>query len=214
MQRRLKERLIGAAVLVMLAVIFIPMILNDTSQTETRITKSNIPAKPDTKFSSRMVPLGDATGPDTQETPAAQPPAETQQKPDTRPSAATQKTPQAQVAPSAPAAPALGPETGRSTDKQTAKETPKTKPASAREDIGVTAWVVQLGSFSNETNANNLNDELHKAGFASFVEPLKQEGNVVYRVRVGPELLRSNAKKLKERLHEKLKLDGIILAYP
>lgn len=219
MQRRLKERLIGAAVLVMLAVIFIPMLLNDTSQTESRITKTNIPAKPDTQFNSRMVPLGDAPAPDVQKSPDTRPPAETQPKPDTQQAAATQKQPATRTTEPAPAAPAPAPApapeaAGRSTDKKTVEESPKPKPAAGKEDIGLTAWVVQLGSFSSEANANNLNDELHKAGYTSFVEPLKHDGNVIYRVRVGPELLRSNAQKLKERLHEKMKLDGIILAYP
>lgn len=214
MQRRLKERLIGAAVLVMLAVIFIPMILNDTSQTESRITKSNIPAKPDNQFSSRMIPLGDATGTNTQTQPVAQPPTDTHRKTETGELSGTQEPSATRAVPPAPHAPAPVPEATRSTDKKTAKAATESKPTASGEDIGLTAWVVQLGSFSSEANANSLNDKLHKAGYASFVEPLKQGGNVIYRVRVGPELLHSKAEKLKEGLHEKMKMDGIVLAYP
>ena len=57
MERRLKERLIGAAVLAMLAVIFIPMILDDSAQTNAPITKTNIPPPPKAGFKSRIVPL-------------------------------------------------------------------------------------------------------------------------------------------------------------
>ena len=71
-----------------------------------------------------------------------------------------------------------------------------------------------IGSFSSEKNANNLNDELHKAGFSSFVEPVKQGANEIYRVRVGPELQHSDAQKLKDQLRKKKKLDGMILPYP
>ncbi|MEJ2762234.1 MAG: hypothetical protein P8126_12100 [Gammaproteobacteria bacterium] len=57
MERRLKERLIGAAVLVMLAVIFIPMILSDSNRTETAITKTNIPQRPEGEAPSHIAPL-------------------------------------------------------------------------------------------------------------------------------------------------------------
>ena len=56
MQQKLKERLVGAAVLVAVAVIFIPIILNDSSELDT-IQGSNIPEKPDTNFSSRIIPI-------------------------------------------------------------------------------------------------------------------------------------------------------------
>ena len=60
MQQRLKERLIGAVVLVMLAVIFIPMILDDTTQTNSVITESNIPPRPEMEFTSRIMSIQEA----------------------------------------------------------------------------------------------------------------------------------------------------------
>ena len=214
MQRRLKERLIGAAVLVMLAVIFIPMILDDTTHTESTITESNIPAKPETEFSSRIVPLTDSEVPadddtvtDSEETaPAETTPVDTvPAEPTTAETAKADTTPDETIQAPAPA----------SEDKAvTAAEKSGEKPTSGKGDIGLTAWVVQLGSFSSENNANNLNDKLHKAGYSSFVEPVKQGSNEVYRVRVGPELLRSDAQKLKDRLRKNMKLDGMLLPYP
>ncbi|MEX2353732.1 MAG: hypothetical protein WD709_06050, partial [Gammaproteobacteria bacterium] len=56
MERRLKERLTGAAVLILLAVIFIPMILDNSVQDETRITESNIPPGPETELVTRTIP--------------------------------------------------------------------------------------------------------------------------------------------------------------
>ena len=208
MQRRLKERLIGAAVLVMLAVIFIPMILDDTSHTESTITETNIPAKPDADFNSRIVPLTD-TGeelsraePETGDLTAT----ETAQGGET---AAEDTTPI-----EANAAAADGETEPAPTGETDVAATGEKQPGNSKGDIGLTAWVVQLGSFSSEKNANNLNDDLHKAGFSSFVEPLKQGTKVIYRVRVGPELLRSDAQALKDRLRKDMKLDGMILSYP
>lgn len=210
MQRRLKERLIGAAVLVMLAVIFIPMVLDDTSHTESTITETNIPAKPDTEFNSRIVPLSDSGEPET-----------------SAPNTGEIKTTETPA-----------PETGDITTAEASREEADTgavaetetngeeeaaaasevksgeKPSSGKGDIGLTAWVVQLGSFSSENNANSLNDKLRKAGFSSFVEPIKQGSKVIYRVRVGPELRRSDAQALRDHLRRNMKLDGMILSYP
>ena len=65
MEQGLKERLVGAAVLVILAVVFIPMLLDERQEDEIVITETNIPPKPDiipvppadTDFSSSIVPL-------------------------------------------------------------------------------------------------------------------------------------------------------------
>ncbi len=65
----LKQRLIGAAVLIILAVIFVPMLLDGESPTT--ITETNIPPKPDGKFSSKIIPLDEITQPVLPETPPA-----------------------------------------------------------------------------------------------------------------------------------------------
>jgi len=208
MQRRLKERLIGAAVLVMLAVIFIPMILDDTSHTESTITETNIPARPDTEFSSRIVPLTDAGDTITRTAPEASEITTSVTTPEETTPIETRSASADTGTEAAPAPTAENDTVAAGEDKSV--ETP----VNSKGDIGLTAWVIQLGSFSSEKNANNLNDELHKAGFSSFVEPLKQGTKVIYRVRVGPELLRSDAQALKDRLRKDMKLDGMILSYP
>jgi len=190
MHRRLKERLIGAAVLVMLAVIFIPMILDDTSHTESAITDTNIPARPEADFNSRMVPLLESPGSEVQ-----------------TPTAITDPTTEVTVA--VTPAPAEHAE-----DTPAAEHAPAEIITTGKEDLGLTAWVVQLGSFSSEANAESLNNELRQAGFAAFVEPLKQDNSLIYRVRIGPELVRADAEKLQSQLQAKLQLEGIIVAYP
>ena len=61
MEERLKRRLVGAGVLVSLAVIFLPMLLEERQGREVRIETSNIPVKPkvDQEFHSRVLPLPD-----------------------------------------------------------------------------------------------------------------------------------------------------------
>lgn len=202
MERRLKERLIGAAVLVMLAVIFIPMVLDDSSQTESAITETNIPAKADDAyFTSRIVPLKEATekviAVETEVAEVITPGQNTPGKEPTQQKQIQQAPVVEQVAGSEPTQLISKTATLRKTD-----------------GVGLTAWVVQLGSFSSEANANALNEKLRKAGYTAFVEPLKQQSGMIYRVRVGPELLRSNALTLQERLKKTTNMDGIVIHYP
>lgn len=196
MERSLKERLVGAAVLVILAVIFIPMLFDDTQETEPVITATNIPPKPDDMssppegdFSSRIIPLeqGEANTviPKPEEKTADKPIAEN--KPATDITAATEEQVPSKTA--------------------VIDEEPPT-------NVGLSAWVVQLGSFTSEENAQVLNQKLRKAGYSAFVEPLKQKTNVVYRVRVGPELKRSDAESIRDELKKTMKLDGIVAQYP
>ena len=197
MEQRLKERLVGAAVLVILAVIFIPMLLDDSVDNDIVITKTNIPPVPETiptppddgDFSSRIIPLEPATpakeGGDSVE-PRENPPVIenlAEQETDT-------EMPEKTV-----------PKTGAGDEEML-------------NDVGLSAWVVQLGSFSSKENAESLNKKLRSNGYRSFVEPLKMKDSTVYRVRVGPELKREDADSIKDKLNQSLDLKGIVVEYP
>ncbi len=81
-------------------------------------------------------------------------------------------------------------------------------------DVGLSAWVVQLGSFSSKENAESLNKRLKEAGFRSFVEPLQQNNSTNYRVRVGPEIKPHEAQKIKNKLNKSMDMKGIVVEYP
>jgi len=76
----LKKRLIGATVLVSLVVIFVPMLLEKDSVVSTDMEENIIPEKPDTDFSSRVMPLEteDLSKPPTATTETIQPVPEKQ----------------------------------------------------------------------------------------------------------------------------------------
>lgn len=84
-------------------------------------------------------------------------------------------------------------------------------PASAVPTARAGGWAVQLGAFKTEDDANKLRGRLQTAGFASYVDKLAAEGQTLWRVRAGPETDRANADKLRSRIKEKLKLDGMIV---
>jgi DedD protein len=196
MQQRLKERLVGAAVLVVIAVIFIPMFLTGPIESGS-ITKSNIPERPIEEFSSKLIPLTDAVKPgasvntnnaDIKEQTIAETSAKPNNESVTKPESTNAKPSAAK----------------QSLQKKVIKD----------KQVGLTAWVVQLGSFSSKVNADKLNLTLRKSGFPAFVEPLEQDNETVYRVRVGPELLRADADALLKKIKENTKLNGIVLNYP
>ena len=87
---------------------------------------------------------------------------------------------------------------------------PKKAPVKA-----LTSWVVQVGSFSDQKNADALATTLKKAGFTAFVDPGTSNKTEIYRVRIGPELSKEKADKLAVVVKEKQKLTkAIVVQYP
>lgn len=173
--------------MVAVAVIFIPILFTDSPETEV-ISGSNIPAKPETNFNSRIVPVIEDDDKDS-------------------------------------SAPIARKDDGLIIEQKvvaekliSAKETNAEKISEIETDVkatvGLSAWIVQLGSFTDEENAQSLNKKLREAGYPAFVEPLKRNDKISYRVRVGPEIKRSEADKLLKKLKEKMELDGIVVSYP
>jgi DedD protein len=84
-------------------------------------------------------------------------------------------------------------------------------PASALPATRAGAWAVQLGALKGEADANKLRDRLRAAGFTSFVDQVESNGTTLWRVRVGPEVDRGAADKLRANIRERMKLEGIIV---
>ncbi len=72
----------------------------------------------------------------------------------------------------------------------------------------LSAWAVQVGSFTSQDNAERLRDALKASGYRAFVTRVSDNGRTLYRVRVGPERERERA----EALAERLKKDGQVTA--
>ena len=185
MEQKLKERLTGAVVLILLAVIVVPLLLDDTRRVDTRITTTNIPEKPDDQFTTRLVPILEQD----------------------------EILPEAELEEVIPA-PVDADDATIAEAESPVDPTPAAGAQPANTDL--TGWVVQVGSFSR-ANADKLNERLRGAGYRAYVvdEPVTaKDGSLLYRVRIGPEVLRSEALKLKAELKKEMKLDGFVLNYP
>lgn len=82
------------------------------------------------------------------------------------------------------------------------------EPAAAA-SAGAGAWAVQVGAFSQESNAKQLSDRLKGAGFPAFVERRGES----YAVRVGPYVRRTDAEAQRQKLKSGQKLDGLIVSH-
>ena len=200
MEQKLKERLVGATVLVAVAVIFIPIILNDSPETES-ISGSNIPEKPETNFNSRIIPVIENDEKALLNTIESKSIGSEKNQSKNEQDIVVEK---------------IVSDNDKIADKVSAKKEAVKDDVQdeVKVDVGLSAWIVQLGSFTDEGNAQSLNEKLRKAGYPAFVEPLKKNGKISYRVRVGPEIKRSEADLLLKNMKDKMKLDGIVVRYP
>ncbi len=189
MDRALKERIIGAAVLVVVVVLVVPVFL-DGPPGDGEIVSERVPlpgqSQQETKTiilerdRSEPVPSNGAsqpavTQPDEEPTPA---PAPTRPVP--RPLAATPPTTE-QV------------------------------PAAVASSTGM--WAVQLGSFSQQENAERLAADLRKQGHAAFLSQVMTANGQNHRVRIGPQKDRAAAEAIAAQLR-KAGYEGKVLPHP
>lgn len=194
MDPALKQRLVGATVLVALGVIFIPMLLERGSDDARLSVQMEIPPQPEIKFKDPQ-PLDN--------------------KPISKPQPLKEAVQAAQAQKQAEQAKPKAP-----TKKPPAKEKPvtaaKVKPKATAAKPKATSgkqWIVQVGSFSRKVNAQVLSDKLKALGFSAFVESAKANTGPVYRVRIGPLANREAATKMVKQLDRKGGYKGIILSY-
>lgn len=72
-------------------------------------------------------------------------------------------------------------------------------------------WFVRMGSFSKEANANALRDKLRKDGYPAVVDIVKTpDKGTLYRLRVGPDLSKERAEKIRQKLDSENKASSIL----
>jgi DedD protein len=190
---RIKQRIIGAIVLVSLGVIFIPMILSGGGEQTMPLFGSPIPTKPDNIADIKVLEFENTPTPP--ETPSEiRSPVDNYSKEDDKPVIQPVK-PQAET-------------------KEKVKKSSTSDKTATKESKPLKAWAVQVGSFENRKNALALKDKLIKRGFRAFVERIVTQDKTSYRVRVGPEVRRENAENLQKKIEQKMNIKGIVMTHP
>jgi len=230
MDDALKRRLTGAVVLVSLAVIFVPMLVEEEPVLSPSIRESNIPVRPPPVLidpeSRRPPPPAprDAGTADAAPDAAADlslpapekaadtsvvaevPPAPPSPAPEAAPPEPVQKRVTETPPPAEPAPAVTAPEPPKAPEKPAAAVEKASKPPSG--------WVVQVGTFADKGNAERTLERLRTGGYDSFIEEIRVSGKVMHRVRVGPEIQRDRAEAQRAEILTKFKLKGQVLKYP
>ena len=205
MDQSLQARLIGATVLVALAVLLIPELLSGRKSVEPAV-EEGAAEKGTRSFTIELGSPGGQTSVPVSPAPSAIAPATrppegsasdagtAHETPDTVASAVTSDVPAA-TAPSQspPNERTAGPEASPASAVQ-----PATAPPPEPSKTG--GWVVQVGAFGSADAARRLVDELSAAGFEAHLAPVTRSGRTLHRVRVGPVAGRPAADQLAERL--------------
>ena len=74
-------------------------------------------------------------------------------------------------------------------------------------------WTVQLGSFANKESAEKLYADLRKQGYAVFLSAFKNDIGQFHRVRIGPQKDKKSAELIAEKLIN-VGHKGEVLPYP
>jgi DedD protein len=190
MELHVRERLVGALVLVAIVVLLVPAILTG---------RGSAPSEPPAQPTRRVeVPLGDAVSEPEEQVLVPEPVAD---------EPVTDAPPEPAVTAS-PGGEPTAKETRAAAPNPTAAQQPVATPPPARpaeppqpEVVSQTpAWAVQLGAFSNRAKAEQLVADLRKRRYAAFMLEYRASGQVLYRVRVGPEQDRARAEEIAARL--------------
>ena len=181
MERALKERLVGAVVLVALGVWLIPLFLDgppaEQQEATTRALSLPVPgedSEPKPGLRTQTIAIDGSRG---------------------TLSAEAKKTAE-QAAPPEPAnaqTDESSPKPVKPKPRVTVKTPPEKQPAKG-------SWFVQLGSFGSEQNARRLAKEVDALGWDARVSAFQKGSKTMHRVRVGPSPTRSKAESLASEL--------------
>ncbi|MHB8426775.1 MAG: SPOR domain-containing protein [Acidiferrobacterales bacterium] len=200
-----KHRIIGAVVLVALAVLLIPFILRDhkakpqTAPPVATTASSGIEAVAPVPPPLPMTPGGNVPPPAT---PAAATPSAVAPAPVV--------APQPAQPPAAEAMPAPVP-----------RPMPEVVPVHERRHPPVNhavrvarGWIVQVGAFSRRQNALHVRETLEHKGFRAELDRVRIGNRRGVRVRVGPVRSRREARILEAHIARQTGIKGVVLMYP
>jgi DedD protein len=211
-----RQRLTGAIVLFLLAVILLPMLLshnNDDADVDDDPVVMEITNEGKKVFVSRisaLAPQGDKTDGSTDnvekkssgiESPTATKAVESSESPATSDNGVTATK---------LAARRKELEKNAAVEK-TAPSVPATKTTTAVIPAG--SWILQIGVFSQPENASKKVAELKKKGFDATSGKVKTSKGVVTKVWIGPYKDREAAKRMQDRLQHKTRERGYVVQH-
>jgi DedD protein len=205
-----KQRMVGALVLIAIAVIFLPMLFS--RQDEARRVQVDAPAAPQAP-AVQPIKVDAVSVPEQQPLPQEPVPTDEElaqsKQPPAMPIAPAPSKPFA-VAPAAPASrPAPVSKPAPAAPAPAAAPVPAAEPSRVDTNGLSITWAVQLASLSNRANADNLQKTLRTQGYNAYI----RTSDGVNRVFVGPVIERAEADRLRDQLGKQQKLNGIVVRF-
>lgn len=205
-----KQRMVGALVLVALAVIFLPMLFS--RQDEQRQVTVDAPVAPHAP-AVPQVQLEPVAVPEPQALPQEPVPTDEEVAEDAAPAASTAPAP-APTAPIAIAKPTAPPAVAKpipAPAQPIAAASAKPDTTQSRVDANglSVSWSVQLASLSSRASAESLQKTLRSQGYNAYIRSADGKN----RVFVGPLIERAEADRLRDLLGRQQNLKGFVVRF-
>jgi DedD protein len=193
LRRQARHRLIGATVLVLLAVIGFPLVFDTKPREVAADIRIDMPDKDVVRSSQAPTPP-----PSIVPTPAPVPDAEVP----------TEKK-AAEVVPKALVPPSVMPEKVQQAMAKE-EEVPPNDPNIEKSADSAPRFIVQVGAFAEEKKSNEVRSKLEKAGIKTYTHIAQSKEGKRIRVRVGPFATKEEAQKTADKI-KSLQLSASVL---
>ena len=201
MDNLVKQRLVGALILVALGVVFWPIIFV-ARDGDTRELRVAVPEAPPVDLSPLPAPDSAAL----RRAPQAQAQAQ-----------GAERGPAPELFDSDPHIPEPLPALPASADTQppvSLDQVPETLQAPAIDADGLPiAYALQVATMAQRERAETLRDELLKAGYKGYLQRLRRDDRTLYRVLVGPRYQRDELAPVKEAVDRTWRVESLIIRY-
>lgn len=215
----LKQRIIGALVLVSLAVIFVPMLFDEphSERTSTTIKIPEEPPFPEVEAPESELEPAPSYGLESGDGSVTVPPVE-EDGSDSPGYRILEESPGEEVASEvtqppedgqSPASPVQDQASAPAESEDQASESSATETAEYERSLEG-AWVVQLGSFGNSDNARRLRDQVREKGYGSHLQEVVRGDTTLTRVFSGPFASKSEAESAKRALDDAFGLNSLV----
>ncbi|TMU71082.1 SPOR domain-containing protein [Pseudomonas fluorescens] len=203
-----KQRMVGALVLVALAVIFLPMLFS--RQDEQRQVTVEAPAAPQAP-AMPQVQMETVAVPEPQALPQEPVPTDEEVAEDTAPAAPVAPAPTAPIMITKPVAPpaVAKPIPAPAQPITAASSKPDTTQSRVDANGLSVSWSVQLASLSSRASAESLQKTLRSQGYNAYIRSADGKN----RVFVGPLIERAEADRLRDLLGRQQNLKGFVVRF-
>ncbi|MFG0408762.1 SPOR domain-containing protein [Pseudomonas sp. NY5710] len=208
LDKGMKQRMVGALVLVALAVIFLPMLFTrEDEMRQVRVEAPQAPAMP----SLPEVKVDPVTVPQPQEVPEAPQPApvvvDESTAPASTPSQPITASPQTQ----AQAQPVKPQASAPAAKVETKPAATPAQAAPSKIDVNglPVSWSIQLASLSNRAGAEKLQQTLRSQGYNAYI----RSAGGMNRVYVGPLIERAEAERVRDAVNRQNSLKGFVVRF-